>query len=88
VKVGAVGLERRADHLIGVRRCRIEDVVVPVAVEDRPVTLEIVVICRGGIGRGEDREELRHEVDEHEVGRPQFGNRPRRRQARASGFMP
>jgi len=38
---------------------------VPVALQHGLVPLEIVVIGRGGVGRGEHREELRHEVDEH-----------------------
>ena len=76
-QVRAVGVERREHDLLGMRRGRVEDVVVPVAGEHRPVTLEILVIGRQGIGRGTDREELRHEIDEHGArGRPQFGKPP------------
>src|SRR2546426_8628233 len=50
----------RSHDLLGMRRGRVEDVVVPVAGEHRPVTLEILVIGRQGIGRGtEDRKSTR-----------------------------
>src|SRR6185312_12786231 len=45
----------------------------PVAVQHWLVALEILVIGRDGVGRGEDREELRHEIDEHESAGPNLG---------------
>src|SRR2546425_7569074 len=49
---------------LGVGRCGVEHIVLPVAREDGPVAVEILVVGRGGIGRGEDRQEFRHEIDE------------------------
>ena len=77
LQIRAVGVKRREHDLLGMRRGRVEHVVVPVAGEHRLVPLEILVIGRQGIGRGTDREELRHEIDEHGArGRPQFGKPP------------
>src|SRR5438093_12739217 len=40
------------------------------------MALEILVIGRGGVGRGEDREEFRHEIDEHDAAGPNLGTGP------------
>jgi len=50
--------------------------------EDGTVAIEVVVICRDGIGRGTAREELGDEIDEHGArDEPQFGNALPERQA-------
>src|SRR2546430_8198993 len=65
-------------HLFRVRRRRVQHVVVPVALQHGLVAVEILVIGRGGGGRGGDRQELRHEIDEHEAAGPHFGTSPPR----------
>src|SRR5439155_1017650 len=69
-------LDPTSPHALRVRRGRVQDVVVPVALQHRLVALEILVIGRGGVGRGEDREELRHEIDEHDAAGPNLGTGP------------
>ena len=86
-QVGAVCPERLCDHPLRVRRVRVEHVVVPVALEDGCVAVEIRAVRRDGVGRGHAGEELRDEIDEHGAGgRPQFGKLLGARQASLSGW--
>ena len=64
-EIGAVGVQRRGDDRLGMRRFGVEHVVLPVRAEHGTVAIEILVVRRGRIGRGERREELRNEIDEH-----------------------
>ena len=60
-----MGAQRVGDHALGVRRIEVEDVVVPVALQDGTVAIEVTGVGRERIGRGDAGEELRNEIDEH-----------------------
>src|SRR5216117_2415339 len=76
VEIRALGAQRGRDYLFRVRRRRVQHVVVPIALQHGLVTVEILVIGRAGVGRGGDRQELRHEIDEHEAAGPNLGTSP------------
>src|SRR5213592_4461534 len=76
LEIRALGAQRGRDYLFRVRRRRVQHVVVPIALQHGLVAVEILVIGRGGVGRGGDRQELRHEIDEHEAAGPNLGTSP------------
>ena len=68
-KVGAVGDDRRADYVSEVRAVRIDDVVVPVGLQEPPVVLEVAAVCGVSVRAVENCEEIRQQVDQHSIDR-------------------
>src|SRR3989449_3209078 len=77
LEIGTIGTQRHGDDWLGVGRLRIEHVILPVRTQHGTMAIEILVVRRGGIWRGQRCEEFRNEIDEHCAGcRPNLGPRP------------
>ena len=59
----------RAHYFLEVRAGRIEDVVVPVRLEERAVAVEVAVIRGDPVGAVVDCKEIRKKIDQHRLGR-------------------
>jgi len=69
-EVGAIGTQRGGDDRLDMRRLGIEHVVLPVRAQHGTMAIEVLVVCRGGVWRGQRCEELRNEIYEHCAGCP------------------
>ena len=67
-EIGAIGAQRRVDDRLGVRRLGIEHVILPVRAQHRTMAIEILVVRRGRIWRGQRCEEFWNKIDEHCAG--------------------
>ncbi len=65
VQVGAIGGDGRAHDLVEVRAVGVDDVVVPVRGEQRPVRLEVALVGGDAILALENGEEIGQQVDQH-----------------------
>ena len=83
-EIGAVGAQRGLDDRLGVRRARVQDVVLPVCAQEGTMAIKVLVVRRGRIWRGQRREELRNEIDEHSLVAAQFGKRSSGIQSRSA----
>jgi len=77
LEIGTIGTQRHVDDRLGVRRLRIEHVILPVRAQYGTMAIEILVVRRGRIWRGQRCEEFWNKIDEHCAGcRPNLGPRP------------
>ena len=81
-QIGAIGQSRRADDVTEMRAVGVNDVVVPVRLEDSAVGFEVALVGGDAIGAIEYSEKIRQQVDQHSTGKRPPGDQRRAHQRR------